>query len=146
MTRAALSREQIETIKATFALSGNLSSAARAAGCSKTSARKYVKTDDEFSAMRAEKTAITIERVIEKCGSVQDALLDMLVDDNRRQKATMQEVATAFGIVTDKRQLLSGDPTTRTEHVATDVAARLTPEEMEQAARIRERLASEARS
>ncbi len=143
MTRAALTYEQIETAKATFALTNNLSEAARSARCSKTSVRKYIKLDDEFSAMRAEKQAITIEEIIVKIGQVQERLLDAMLDETKVAKASMQEIATSLGIVTDKRQLLAGQPTTRNDNIASDAASRLTPEQMEQAAKIRERLSAQ---
>lgn len=144
MSRSPLTIDQIETAKTTFALTGNLSEAARVAGCSKSSVRKYIKLSDDFADIRAEKIALTIEHVIVKCGDAQAKFLDAMVDEAKLAKASVQELATAFGIVTDKRQLLSGQATDRREHVAADALARLTPEEKEQAARIREKLAREA--
>lgn len=136
--------EQAETIRATYAMTGKLSQAAKAAGVSESTAKKYANLADGFAELRAEKLALTIEQIIVKCGDVQGKLLEALVDDAKLAKASFQEVATAFGIVTDKRQLLSGQATDRREHVAADVLARLTPEEKEQAARIREKLSREA--
>lgn len=136
--------EQIETIRATYTMTGKLSDASRAAGVSESTARKYVRLVDNFEELRAEKIAITIEEIIVKCGEVQGKLLAAMTDEAKLAKASFQEVATAFGIVTDKRQLLSGQATDRREHVAADALARLTPEEKEQAARIREKLAREA--
>lgn len=142
---ATLTDEQIETIRATYAMTGKYSDAAKAAGVSETSARRYVKLVDGMADLRAEKTAATIEQVIVKCGEAQEKLLAAMVDDAKLSKSSLQEIATAFGIVTDKRQLLSGQATTRSEHSApVDPALRLTPEEMEQAARIRAKLAGVA--
>lgn len=142
MTRGRqLTIEQIETIKATYALTRNYAAAAKAAGCSLTAARNYVMNSDGFEELRAEKQAITIEQIIVKIGEVQQKLLEAMLDQAKVDKASMQELATSLGIVTDKRQLLAGNPTTRNENIASDAAARLTPEQMEQAARIRERLA-----
>lgn len=56
--------------------------------------------------------------------------------------ANLKETATAFGIIIDKFQLLTGQATARTETGPTD-PGRLTPEEREVAARIREKLAAE---
>lgn len=139
---ATLTDEQVETIRAAYAMTGKYSEAAKAAGVSETSARRYVQLDDGLEELRAEKRVATIESIIVKCGEAQEKLLEALIDPSRIAKASMQECATAFGIVTDKRQLLSGQATDRREHVSADAASKLTPEEMEQAARIRERLAS----
>lgn len=136
--------EQIETIRATYTLTGKFADAAKAAGVSISTARRYVTETDNFEELRAEKKAQTIEHVIVKCGEAQEKLLAAMVDDAKLSKSSLQEIATAFGIVTDKRQLLSGQATDRREHVAADALARLTPEEREQAARIREKLAREA--
>lgn len=141
---ATLTDEQIETIRATYAMTGKYSDAARAAGCSVGSAHKYVHLSDDLENLRTEKRAVTIEQVIVKCGEAQEKLLAAMVDEAKLSKSSLQEIATAFGIVTDKRQLLSGQATDRREHVAADALARLTPEEREQAARIREKLAREA--
>lgn len=135
--------EQIETIRATYAMTGKLTDAAKASGVSKSCAQKYIHTSDDLEQLRTEKTVATIETIIVKCGEVQEKLLEALTDPARIAKASMQECATAFGIVTDKRQLLSGQATDRREHVSADVASRLTAEEMEQAAKIRERLSAQ---
>lgn len=135
--------EQVETIRATYVMTGKLTDAAKAAGVSKSCALKYVHTSDGLEQLRTEKLAITIDEIIVKCGQVQEKLLTAMVDDTKLQRASFQEVATAFGIVTDKRQLLSGQATDRREHVSADAASKLTAEEMEQAAKIRERLAQQ---
>ena len=136
-----LTVEQIETIRATYALTKSYTAAANAAGCSINGAKRYITSvDDEFADLRKEKTAITIEAIIVKISRVQERLLDAMLDPSKVEKASMQELATSLGIVTDKRQLLAGDPTSRSENVSNDASTRLTPEQMEQAARIRERL------
>ena len=135
-----LTVEQIETIRATYALTRSYAAAGKAAGCSETTARDYIKKSDDFAEFRAEKQAITIEQIIVKIGHVQERLLDAMLEPSKVEKASMQELATSLGIVTDKRQLLAGDPTSRSENVSNDASTRLTPEQMEQAARIRERL------
>lgn len=136
-----LTVEQIETVKATYAMTRNYAAAARAAGCSLTAARNYVQATDDFEQLRAEKTAISIDSIIVKIGMVQERLLDAMLEQSKVDRASMQELATSLGIVTDKRQLLAGDPTSRSENLNSDPTTKLTAAEMEQAARIRERLA-----
>ena len=89
-------------------MTGKLTDAAKAAGVSKSCAMKYINTSDGLEQLRTEKTAATIDTIIVKCGEVQSKFLDALASDERIAKASVQELATAFGIVTDKRQLLSG--------------------------------------
>jgi len=136
--------EQIETMRATYALTRSYTAAAKAAGCSRETAKKYAISEDEFSEVRQQKLAVTIEKIIVKCSEAQEKLLDAIMDDVKIGKASMQEAATAFGIITDKRQLLAGQATTRNENLSggIDPATRLTPEEMEQAAKIRAKLSA----
>jgi len=47
--------KQIETIKATFALTGSLTDSAHAANCSLSTAKKYAGSRDDFEALRIEK-------------------------------------------------------------------------------------------
>lgn len=134
-----ISDEQIEQIKATFAETGSLTATAKAAGCGLATAKKYATNFDQFEELRTQKRVGIIERI----AVAQGKLIDAMVDDAHLAKASVQELATAFGIVTDKQLLLTGQPTSRTETMQADPAARLTPEEMEQAARIRERMAAQ---
>lgn len=144
---ATLTDEQVETIRATYAMTGKYSEAAKAAGVSIASARKYVLLSDDLEDLRTEKRRevieATIPEVIAAFSRAQLALVEALTDADKLAKATVNEIAVAIGIVTDKRQLLSGQATDRREHVSADVASRLTAEEMEQAAKIRERLAAQ---
>lgn len=104
--------ETIEQIKATFSETGSYDAAAKAAGVSWATAQKYADSKDEFETLRVEKRI----DIIEKIKQVQIILLDAIVDPATLSKASMQEKSVAFGIVTDKGQLLSGEPTERHEH------------------------------
>lgn len=128
--------ETIERIKATYAETGDVQAAANAAHVSWSTARKYVGSRDEFESIRAEKRIDIIARIAE----VQIQLLDSMVDADSLKKASLSEKSVAFGIVTDKHLLLTGQATQRTENLVPDPAARLTPDELEAASRIRAKL------
>lgn len=71
-------------------------------------------------------------------------MLDHLETPGTIEKMNGQQLAVAMGIIVDKHELLTGEPTSRSETVPID-PGRLTPEEREAAARIREKLEAEAR-
>ena len=110
----ATSDETIELIKATYAMNGNARETARVLGVPEATVRKHIAPDvkDEFAQVRAEKRV----DIIAKAAGVQIALLDAMIDPDALKKASLQEKATAFGIVTDKIQLMSGEATERHEH------------------------------
>lgn len=129
---------QIETIRLAYAETGKLRHAAREAGCSPSAAKRYVDpVKDGLEHLRTQKKV----DIIEEIADVRLALLSAMKSDEKIAKASMAELATSFGILTDKHQLLTNKPTARTESVAVDPASQLTPEQMEQAAIIREKLA-----
>lgn len=131
--------ETIEQIKATYALNGNARETSRVLNVPLATVLKYVdpETKDEFDQVRSEKRV----DIIAKAAEVQVKLLDAMAEPVSLARSSLQEKATAFGIVTDKILLITGQPNNRT-HTTTDATATLTPEEMEQAAKIRERFAS----
>lgn len=133
-----ISDEQIEQIKSTFAQTASLRAAARAAGCSVSAAKTYATNRDEFEQVRTQKRI----GIIEAIGEAQIKLITAMVDDEHLKKASVQELGTTFGILTDKQLLLTGQATSRNENIVVDPAARLTAEEMEQAAKIRARMAA----
>jgi hypothetical protein len=142
---AALTDEQIEQLHIEYAQLGQVSKAARAVGVSWSSAKRYLKQEliDPTSEL-----AITRERkkcdIAERMGQVIEAQLEALATPEKINKASYQELSTSLGILTDKRLLLTGQPTSRIENVTGDPAAKLTPDEMEAASRIRAKLAAEA--
>lgn len=137
MAKPPITDEQIEIIKAVFAETGKIDAAAKTAGVSWSTAQKYAGSRDEYESLRAEKRLTIIERI----AVAQGVLIDAMTDTDKLAKASLQEIGVVFGIVTDKGLLMTGQATSRNETIGGDPAARLTPEEMEQAARIRERFA-----
>ena len=134
--------KQIELIKAAFAETGSIRAASRAAGVSVATASKYVKASDrdQFEQIRTRKRVDIIEAI----GDAKVKLIEAMTDAAHLTKASVQELATAFGILQDKELLLNGQATSRTAVVTDDPMSRLTPEEIEQAKRIRAKLAAEA--
>lgn len=112
MGRKPIDDEQIETLKAVYAETGKYDVAAKAAGVSWSTAKKHIDNQDEYESIRERKRV----DIIAKIADVQIKLLDAMVEPANLAKATLQEKATAFGIVTDKRQLISGEATERHEH------------------------------
>lgn len=135
-----ISDEQIEIIKATYAETGNIRASSRAANVSVSTAKKYCDSSDDLEQIRTEKRIDIIAKIAE----VQVVLLDTMMSKNHLGKASLTEIGVTFGIISDKRQLLTGQATQRTETIASDPAARLTPDEIESAKRIRAKLAAEA--
>jgi hypothetical protein len=134
-----VSDETIEIIKATFAETGNLRAAARAANCSVATAKKYAESRDEFEQVRTEKRLSVIEEITR----AQVILIQSMIEPKRLRSATLSELSNTFGTVTDKGLLLSGQATNRTAFMTDDPSTKLTPEEMELAARVREKLAAQ---
>lgn len=136
----ALSEWQVETVRATWLLTRNGSEAGRAAGCNVATANRYI------AAHREELTRLAQDKkpdLADALGAAADRLVSALFDQKRIADAPLVQVATALGIVIDKRQLLTNQPTARVETGPTD-PGRLTPEEREQAAKIRAKLAAGA--
>lgn len=109
---ATITDEQVETIKAVYAETGKIDLARKAAGVSWETARKYAGSRDEYESIREQKRIPIIEKIV----AVQVALLDAIIEPAALLKASLQEKATAFGIVTDKYQLMIGEATERHEH------------------------------
>jgi recombinational DNA repair protein (RecF pathway) len=135
----ALTDWQEETIRATWLLTENGSEAARLAGCAPTTANAYIREHmDELLQLRQQK-APELSEVI-------SALLQRLVsaafDPAKLADASLGHLMTGIGILIDKHQLITGKATARTETNTID-PSKLTPEEREMAARIREKLAAE---
>lgn len=108
----AITDEQIELIKATFAETGSVRASARAAKVSVSTAKKYAGSRDGFEQLRTEKRV----DIIESLADARIILLASMVDESALKKASLHEKAVAFGIVTDKHQLLTGEATERHEH------------------------------
>ena len=136
--------ETIEVIKNTYARTGRYREAARAAGVSFGSAKKYADQEDDIEQLRAQKRLEVAFDVITKSAEAQEKLLASLIDPAKLREATVKDIATAYGIITDKLLLMRGEPTTRTEHTTNpDPASKLTPTEMNQLADLRDKLMAE---
>ena len=141
----ALTDEQIERLHLEYATTGTYRATARAVGVSVESVRKYIKAEAEdpgspLGRMRTQKRV----DIAEKMGDLQIALIEALMTSEKIAKASYHELAVTLGITTEKRLLVMGQATSRTETIGADPAARLTPDEMAAAARIRDKLAAEA--
>lgn len=112
------SAETVETIRATYSLTGSIADTSRNLNIPESTVRKYIdpKTKDEFAEIRAETMAVAIPEIVAKATRVQIALLDAIADKDSLAKASLQEKAIAFGVVTDKVQLMTGEATERYEH------------------------------
>ena len=143
----ALSDEQIERLHLEYATNGGkIRAAARAIGVSQSTASKYIDRETTNPAppeVQAVRTRKKVD-IAEKMGELQVVLIDALMTSEKIAKASYQELATTLGITTEKRLLVMGQATVRTETISPDPAARLTPDEMAAAARIRDKLAAEA--
>jgi molybdenum-dependent DNA-binding transcriptional regulator ModE len=144
---ALLSDEQRERALLEYAQTGSYRAAGRAVGCSADSVKRIVREAEQESRtpiaqLRAQKMAETVVNVLDEFKRAQLALLTALMDAGKIADADLKAVATSLGIVTDKILLMSGEATARTESVVADPSAKLTPDEMEAAARIRAKLAA----
>lgn len=114
----ATSIETIQLIKATYALNGSVSDTSRDLGVPESTVRKYISPEnkDEFAEVRAEKIAEAIPAIVDLCAKAQIKLLNAIMDEDGLKKASLQEKAITFGVVTDKLQLITGEATERHEH------------------------------
>lgn len=99
---------------------GALEAAARQTGVSRNTLRSWAQNRERAAPLniRQEKRDDLADLIQGEIRSILDAM------NIRRDSATYRELATAFGIMVDKRQLLIGEPTVRTEEVGA-----LTPEQ-----------------
>jgi hypothetical protein len=134
-----LTAEKIEIIKATYAETGNYSESARAARVSVATAKKYVDTQDDLEELRKQKRVSLIDHIAD----VQAVLLDAMTEPKRLGKASLSELGNQFSNLTEKRLLLTGQATARTETLTADSATKLTPDERMLAARLRDKLISD---
>jgi predicted DNA-binding protein (UPF0251 family) len=110
---------QIEAIKAVYAETRSFTEAGRAAGVSRQTAREYVKTADDFAEIRREKRADIIAQIAE----VRALYVAHLAKPDILAATTSKDAAVIVGILSDKHQLLSGQPTERHEFIDDDRVA-----------------------
>lgn len=139
------SAETVETIRATYSLTGSIADTSRNLGVPESTVRKYIdpKTKDEFAEVRAEKIAEAIPSIVEMCAQAQRAFLTTMMSEEKLKNADFSQIAIAFGVVTDKALLLTGQATSRTETIAADPIDRLSAEELEQMVALRSKLVSD---
>jgi molybdenum-dependent DNA-binding transcriptional regulator ModE len=107
-----LSDWQIETIRLAYAETGSISHAARESGCAYNTAKSYVASHhDDLTDLRNQKKADVVAQV----AALRIRLLEEMHTATRLSKASLYELGTLFGILTDKHQLLTGKATSRTE-------------------------------
>ena len=139
--------ETIERIKATYAMVGTIAETARDLNLPESTVRKYVSPEvhARFAEVRDQKLAEVIPDIVDEIAQTRLALIRAMRDPGKIAEADIRDLATAFGITADKYQLVTGQPTARNHNLneGKDPSTVLTPEEMEQAARIRERFAAE---
>lgn len=109
-----LTTETIEAIRfAYLETGGKIRDVARKLGVSPETVRKYGPApDDDLRQLRTDKTADIIELLAE----AQAVYLRHLAQPRTVREASARDAATVFGILTDKRQLLSGGATERHDH------------------------------
>jgi hypothetical protein len=136
-----LSDEQILVIREVWIATGNGSAAARACGCSARAANAYIAEQrDELLQLRQHKKGTT--HLADAFREAALSLLAAALGSDKVGAASTKDLIISAATALDKAQLLSGLPTNRTENVGADPRAVLTPEEREQAARIRAKLAA----
>jgi hypothetical protein len=114
-----LTDRQIETIRLAYAETGSQREAARRAKCAVSAVKKYIApVIDDLEHLRTQKKA----DIIEEIAAVRLVLLAAMKSPAKLDKASMAELATSFGILTDKHQILTGGVTARTEQTSTPIA------------------------
>lgn len=126
--------ELIERIKAIYAETGSYAETARQCGVSTSTAKHYADLADDLEELRKEKRSDIIARIAE----VRALYVDHLAKPAILAATTSKDAAVIVGILTDKHQLLSGEPTERHEH-SDSPAERLSRRMDELAARRRAR-------
>jgi hypothetical protein len=114
--------EQVERIKQVYAECENAAQTARKVGVPESTVRKYVKTDDEFAEVRAEKRTALIGTIAEELAEVQRLYLAHLKEPEVIAGTSAKDSIIVIGTAVDKEQLITGKPTERSEHVHTDDA------------------------
>jgi predicted transcriptional regulator len=138
---ASLTDEQIERLHLEYALSGKVRQVARTLNIAPSTVTRHLRKPDPVALQEA-RTQKKVE-IAERFGDLQVALIDALMDKSKIEKASYQELANTLGIATEKRLLVMGQATVRTETLTADPADKLTPDERMLAAQLREKLMSD---
>lgn len=115
-----LTDKQIETIRQLGLLGQSERDIAAVVGCSASTVHNHMPTRSEIAQCRAEKKeqlAAEVEaEVRDLMVTVQRRLLTALADEGKIAEATLQQVGTTFGIVTDKLRTGDNKPTEIIKH------------------------------
>lgn len=136
-----LTTDQIAAIHLAYAETGSYAAAAEIAGVSDQTARRYIKKaeqgdiDPVLSAAVAQKKADIVAVMAE----ARMMALQAMMDPEKLAKTSPTALATVVGILTDKMQLLKGEPTSITESRQLDLS-QLSADELETIAEISEKL------
>jgi IS30 family transposase len=135
---ASLTDEQIERLHLEYALSGKVRQVARTLNISPSTVTRHLRKPDPVVLQEA-RTQKKVD-IAAKMAEVIELQLAALATAEKIAKASYQELSTSIGILTDKRLLLTGQPTARTETLTADPAEKLTPDERILAAQLRDKL------
>lgn len=130
-----------------FEADGNYTRVARHLGISRSTLRSWVNAKNGTGQPQGK--AIPADVYHDKKVELSD-LLDMSIRDalgylpDKWSEATAREIAVSVGIFTDKKQLLEGGPTERTEHLNSDQRRDRIAELFETARARRDRIASDS--
>lgn len=143
-SKPALNEWQREAVTQAYASSGNISYAAREAGCSYSGARNFINQYlPSLQALRQQRQG----DVITQMSLVRRLALEELSNPARLATTETKDLAVVAGIMHDKIQLMEGQVTSRTGFVQESAAASpgslLSPEERETARQLRDRMLSE---
>lgn len=106
-----ISPELVEKIKAHYAMTGNLAKTAKEFGVSSQTVMKYRDQEpDKLEELRTYNKELYIKDAWKTLGLLFESLPDKI------KGSPLREVTTAIGIITDKVQLLNGDPTSRSDN------------------------------
>lgn len=108
----ALTEWQRQEIRATWLLTENGSESARRAGCSASTANKYIRDNGpELRQLRQEKRP----EIVAVIRALLDRTLSAAFDGRKIDEASFAQLVTGAAILVDKHQLLTGKATERIE-------------------------------
>lgn len=126
MARPPISDEQIESLKNAFANGASVDAAAKSAGVSWSSAKKYASFRDQYESLRDEKRqeliAQTAAEYVPQLLAAIGKYIAHITQDHVIAATGARDAMIVVGTAVDKVQLLTGKPTERTEHTDADDA------------------------
>lgn len=119
--------EKAETLAILTANGGNVSATSKQTGIPRATITNWRDGDGvngDVSEIRQEKEETLIDRFSREIWDI------LKLMDGKRKEATYRELATAFGIFVDKRELLLGNATSRVDHEGGINLTNMTDEEL----------------